>query len=323
MCQNCKALADAIDRYIAKADNSLEALIQSEGYYDSEVTMEYINAIEEGVAEALTAETQSFVIEAEKAVNLRAFAGKHWDKFKENDGLAVSLYRIFKKQLQSFMPHFVEGYIKLVDGELRLQSVSKRTIAWVESWSKELSNIMQLTSHNEIEGILKKGLENNYDIPRFIREIQQSGIREEYYRARRVAVTEVLRAHSVAHQEAIMQSPSVDTKTWRHSGPKKIVPRDNHVEIDGQTVPKGSPFTLWGADGIVYYPMYPRDTILPPGESVSCHCISQANASEEALGLSLEERKRLQQEAIEEMDAEWERELNERNKAKAGIEEIL
>jgi hypothetical protein len=35
----------------------------------------------------------------------------------------------------------------------------------------------------------------------------------------------------------------------------------------------------------------------------------------------IEERRRLQQEAIDEMDDEWEKELNERNKAKAGIDE--
>ena len=46
-----------------------------------------------------------------------------------------------------------------------------------------------------------------------------------------------------------------------------------------------------------------------------------AVVSAEVLGLSLEERQRLQQQAIEEMDDEWERELDARNKAKAGIEE--
>ena len=43
--------------------------------------------------------------------------------------------------------------------------------------------------------------------------------------------------------------------------------------------------------------------------------------SEEILGLPLEERQRLQQEAIDEMDDDWERELDAKNKAKAGIEE--
>ena len=41
---------------------------------------------------------------------------------------------------------------------------------------------------------------------------------------------------------------------------------------------------------------------------------------EKALGLSLEERRTLQQQAIDEMDDDWERELDARNRAKAGIE---
>ncbi len=39
------------------------------------------------------------------------------------------------------------------------------------------------------------------------------------------------------------------------------------------------------------------------------------------LGLSLEERRRLQQEVTDEMDDDCEKKLNKKNKAKAGIEE--
>ena len=67
--------------------------------------------------------------------------------------------------------------------------------------------------------------------------------------------------------------------------------------------------------------MYPRDPSLPPEDIINCHSICQPVVSEEILGLSLEERQALQQEAVDEMDDEWERELDERNKAKAGIEE--
>ena len=45
-----------------------------------------------------------------------------------------------------------------------------------------------------------------------------------------------------------------------------------------------------------------------------------ARRATEVLGLSLEERQRLQQEAIDEMDSEWEIELDRKNRAKAGIE---
>mgnify|MGYP006922383498 CR=1 FL=1 len=48
--------------------------------------------------------------------------------------------------------------------------------------------------------------------------LMDSGIRNEYVRARKTALTETLRAHSVASQEAMLQSPSVVEKEWRHSG---------------------------------------------------------------------------------------------------------
>ena len=71
------------------------------------------------------------------------------------------------------------------------------------------------------------------------------GWRTEYYQAKRVAVTEVLRAHSVAKEEAIQQSPVVDMKEWRHTGVHKIKPRPNHVAMDGQVVPKDQPCLLY------------------------------------------------------------------------------
>ena len=129
-----------------------------------------------------------------------------------------------------------------------------------------------------------------------------------------------MRAHSVAQEEAIQQSPAVEEKEWVHTGAYRNEPRENHVDMDGQVVKKDAPFELTGADGGTYYPMYPRDPILPPGESINCHCIHRGIVSEEILGLPLERRKELQAEAIAEMDDAWEKELNERNKAKAGIE---
>ena len=77
-------------------------------------------------------------------------------------------------------------------------------------------------------------------------------------------------------------------------------PRKNHMDMDGQRVPKDKPFELRGIKGGTYYPMCPRDTNLPPEESINCHCISHPVVSAEVLGLSLEERQRLQQEAIKE-----------------------
>jgi uncharacterized protein with gpF-like domain len=179
---------------------------------------------------------------------------------------------------------------------------------------------MQLTSNREIESILENGLKNGDGVMEFARAIQDSKIRDPYWKARRAAVTEVLRAHSVAQQEAFMQSPAVESKLWRHTGGYRNEPRENHEAMDGTVVPKAEPFTLIGADGGTYFPMYPRDTNLPAGESINCHCISQPVVSTKILGFSLEERMAMQQQAIDDMDAEWEAELDAQNRAKAGIE---
>ena len=193
---------------------------------------------------------------------------------------------------------------------------------------EEIVNSQKLTE-DALEAMLKKEINNGGNISQFCVDLINSGMEKEgkgeywtsHYRARRVAVTEILGAHSVAQQEAFMQSPAVESKGWMHTGAYRNEPRQNHIDMDGQIVAKDQPFELIGADGIVYHPMYPRDVSLPAGERINCHCIQQPIVSEDILGLPLEERKKLQQQAIDEMDDEWEAELDAQNKAKAGIED--
>ena len=321
MCMACQPLIKAIDAYLAKADGDLADALEAEGYAEPQATIVYMQDIEDDVAEALVEETDYFLAEAEKAADLETFAADIWPRVKLNDRLKAKLATVFTEHLSEFMPEFVAYYIAQTDRSLKLEVVSKRTVAWVESWSEQLGEIMQLNSHKEIETILTKGLKDGTGIASFTREILDSGIRDEYYKARRVALTEVLGAHSVAQQEAFMQSPAVVDKAWKHTGAYRNEPRQNHVDMDGQRVPKDAPFSLTGIKGGTYEPMYPRDIILPPEERINCHCICQPVVSEDILGLSLEERQRLQQEAIDTMDDAWERELDARNKAKAGIDE--
>lgn len=320
MCMKCDALIKAIDRYIEKADESLADDLDAEGFAESRKTLKTAQEIEEAVAAALLEETDLFVEYASKAIDLEEFAAKIWPGVKLTDALAEKLETVFLEMFDDFMPGVVEVYLQRTDKQLKLESVSKQTTGWIKQWSAELGELMKLDSHNEIERILATGLEKGDDIATFTRNILDSGIRDEYYRARRVSITEVLRAHSVAQQEAFMQSPAVEEKMWRHTGKYRNKPRQNHVDMDGQVVPKGEPFTMRGADGSTYYPMYPRDSRLPPGESINCHCIEEPVVSERVLGLPLAERQRLQQQAIDSMDDEWEKELDAANRAKAGIE---
>ena len=207
-----------------------------------------------------------------------------------------------------------------IDPELTVTNIMTRTASWIEDWSFDLGILMRNTCYKELENILIGGLTAGQSIAEFTQAILDSGIRDEYYKARTVAVTEVLRAHSVAQQEAIIQNPAVEGKEWRHTGSHKNKPRENHVAMDGVIVEKDEPFTLAGADGGIYYPMYPRDTCLPPGEAINCHCIHRGVVNENVLGLSLDERKRMQEEIIAADNGEWERELDAQNRAKAGIE---
>lgn len=320
MCIECSCLINAIDAYIVKADNDLKDSLEAEGYVNPKKTVSYVEEVEDDVAEALTDETDYIIKEVDKSVDLETFAKDVWPKVKLGDGVGSKLTTVFKEFFDKFMPEYVEYYIKQTDKDLSLVQISKRTTAWIKSWSGKLGEIMKLNSHTEIESILVKGLEDGSSIAEFSQMILESGIRDEYYKARRAAITEVLTAHRAAQQEAFMQSPVVGEKSWRHTGEYRNEPRENHVDMDGQRVAVDEPFELVGADGTIYYPLFPGDPNLPPEERINCHCIEQPVISSDILGLPLEERQRLQQEAIDEMDDEWEKELDARNKAKAGIE---
>lgn len=321
MCLRCGALIKAIDAYLAKADDDLSDALGDEGYINPSGTVNAMSDLEEKVAAALTEETEYILGEAEQAIDLETFAQKIWPGVKLNDTLKEKLLTIFREKFAELVPQFAEAYLASFEEGLKIRAMSKRTTAWVDSWSEELAEIMQLNSHKQIEAILDKGLEEKFSIAEFSRAIKNSGIRDEYYKARRVAVTEVLTAHRAAQQEAFLQSPATSEKMWRHTGIFINEPRQNHKDMDGQRVPKAEPYELKGVRGGTFCPQFPGDPLLPPEERIECHCISQGIVSEEVLGLPLEERQRLQQEAIDELDAKWEADLEAKYKAMVGFED--
>lgn len=322
---NCESLIKAIDAYIEKADDDLESALDDAGFIDAEDTVKEISSLEDKVAQALKDETKHVINSlkeaSDEALDLEAYAREVWPDVKLTDDLSDKLRLVFMEEFTEFMPDLIGHYSMKIDPELTISAITQRTTSWIKNWSEELGDIMKLNSHNEIEKILETSLKEGQSVAECTQAILDSGIRDEYYKARRVATTEMLTAHSVAQQESFTQSPAVEEKMWRHTGSHKNEPRPNHVEMDGKRVPKDEPFVLEGADDVTYHPMYPRDASeLPPGERINCHCIAQPVVSEEILGLPLEERQRLQQQAIDEDDGEWEKELDARNRAKASGE---
>lgn len=320
---NHRLLKKAIDAYISKADNDLEDKLNLAGFVDSTNTVQSMSSIEEQLAEALK-ELSDRVLDGSASVeDLKTFANDIWPKIKLDSSLQDSISKIIKDEFKKIIPELANSYLNSIDPELTILQMTKRTVAWIEDWSSNLAKIMNLTTESQIEKILVDGLENGNSINDFTQRLMESGIRDEYYRARKAAITEVLTAHSVAQQESFVQSPAVEKKAWAHTGAHKNTPRENHVAINNQQVLVNETFVLEGADGVIYYPLYPRDVLLPPGERINCHCISQPIVSEDVLGMSLEKRKALQAKLIKEDDGKWEKELDAKNKAKAGIEPVI
>jgi len=323
MCLKCQGLIKAIDAYLAKADNDLQDQLEAEGYVKPKKTVQYISDIEGQLELSFAAENDWIIEQAEQSLDLATFAQDVWPgiKAQDLDPLRVELVKTFKEQFSAFMPEYVSYYVQRTDKELIVDRLSKRAQSFIEDWSKGLGEVMQLTSHKEIESILTTGLANGDGVAEFALAIREAGIRDPYWKARRCAITEVLTAHRAAQQEAMMQSPVVTDKYWHHTGAYRNEPRENHVAMDGQRVRKDQCYTLIGADGGVYNPLYPGDTSLPPGERINCHCMSIEVVDEAIFGYSLEERQAMRQAAIDEMGWSWEAELDAANKAKAGIEE--
>lgn len=318
---NCKNLLKAIDCYISKADEDLEEQLTESGYVDAEDSVKSASDLEDEIAAVLSKQTSDLAKKLQKAGS--------WNKAKEiintyfsaDSAVGEALTAIFREYYDGTVLTTASSYIKTTAGDMVVSQLRQRTQAWMESWSSELAELMELSSQEQMGTLIQSSIEAGESVADLSRKLIEEGIRNEEWRARRAALTEMLRAHSVAQNEAIMQSPVVGRHKWRHTGTYKSTPRQNHIDMDGQVVAKDKPFTLIGRDGNTYYPMYPRDSNLPAAESINCGCIEEPVVDDEILGMSLEEREALQQQFVEADDAEWEKELDAQNKAKAGIEE--
>lgn len=300
---NAAGICGAIDKYLAKADEDLEKTLAAEGYAEAKETVSAMNDMEDSVAAALQLQTENLV---SVIVNSKddgwANVEKKIAEMFDNDDIADQISGISEEMLNEEIPKLATVYIKETDGELVVDSIRRSTSEWIASWSQKLGELMRINSHQQITSLIQSNIDNGEDIASLTRKILEGGWRNKYYQAKRVAVTEVLRAHSVAAEEAIQQSPAATFKEWRHTGSHKSTPRQNHMDMDRQIVQKDRPFVLYGADGGIYYPMYPKDSSLPASEVINCHCIHRGIADEKILGLSYDERRKMQEAVLAEDD---------------------
>lgn len=309
-------LIDAIDKYILKADDTLKGQLSNEGFIETEKTISAIKAIEDKLSDIFMEQLDKISDAIKDKDDLSDAIDAILDLDLENEKFSD----VFENEFKDLFNSLCKTFLKEIDSGVKFQSVSDSTVSWIESWSNDLADIMELSTNEGLDNIFTNALDNGDSVSDITERLQDwYGFSET--RARRTAVTEILTAHSAAANETYKNCAAVERKKWRHTGSHKNEPRENHIDMDGQTVPKDGTFTLFGADGVTYYPEYPRDPILPASERVNCHCILQPVVNKDILGLSEEERQKIYDEAVAEDNKAWEKELDAKNKAKAGINE--
>ncbi len=325
--KNPEAIISAIDAYIEKSDKNLENELRAAGYVRTAEAVALIGKLQNKIAGGLRKQTKELLrtLKEAKASKLegKALDGRIQDRMNADDSGRTVEQPVQNLYRDNFKP-IAGGYMSQVErslapgSRLTLDTIRERTRAWWTDWSKDLSNLMRINSQDDIWDLIYDSSENGESLDKLMRKIIDGGWRSEYYQARRTAITEVLRLHSVAADEAIQQNPDVEFKEWAHTGAHKNEPRLNHISISGQRVPKDQPYTLVGKLGGIYNPMYPRDPCLPPEESINCHCISRAILGDLG-GLSYDERRKMKQDHIKNDDREWMAERDKENRDRAGI----
>lgn len=303
---SCSLICTEIERYIKKEDDKLADSLEKSGYEGVAYTMSKVTELEDKLIDILQGQTDAFITLLEN--NPSATISEIIDmlpEFNSKSSVVSSLQNLFKTEFEETVPQIATSYIQSIDDELKIRTMTNRTSSWINSWSEELANIMQVTGEEKLDRTLSNALKDGKSVATVAQELKDSNVLNSATRARTTALTEMLRANSVSAQEAYIQSPAVSEKKWRHTSARKNNPRKNHVDMDGQIVPVNETFELIGTDGVTYYPMYPRDTILPPSESVNCHCIHQPIVDKEIIGLSIEEREKLQKNCINDDNKAW------------------
>lgn len=218
-------------------------------------------------------------------------------KLYEADDFADSMADYTEDFLLDVIEEMVAEIMKSIDEDVAFNTLSSKATTWISEWSKDLAEMMKLTTHSEIEKVISTVIETGESIDKAIKRLKELP-EFDRARARTTAITEVLRANSVAAHEAYVQSPAVIQKVWKHSGSKKNKPRQAHVNLSGTVIGIDEKFDVNGQQAL-----YPRDKDLPAEEVINCHCVLGPVVDPAILGLSKEEKQRLRDQAIVDYEA--------------------
>ncbi|MGG7219661.1 phage head morphogenesis protein [Bacillus sp. ATD] len=264
----------------------------------------YVEEYEKGIARLFRRQRKKFsdglkgFVSKESKETLEALLVFFTQNLLAVDDFEEEFQELTEGFLQQTIEELAEVIMDSIDPEVPFKVLSNRTINWIKDWSKKLAEIMKLNTHEAVENVLTDAIENGssiQDIELTLKEMPQF----DRERARTTAITEVLAASSVAQHESYAQSPAVKKKKWRHSGGKKNIPRENHIDLDGTVIGVDEEFQIPGSSETC---MFPRDPKLSAGERVHCHCVLSPVVDNEILGLSAEEKEEIRREVLANME---------------------
>lgn len=205
-------------------------------------------------------------------------------------GITIEFLELTIKELCTIM-------MDTIDKDVQFEIFSQSTVDWINSWSYDLGELMHINTTKALEILLNEALENGEGINKIVDTLKDFP-EFDRHRAKVIAITEMLTAHSRSLWESYMQSPAVTGKTWKHSGGKGIEPRADHVALDGTTINVDETFTVGGEEA-----QFPRDTSLSAKQRVNCHCTLGPSVDQDIIKLSKEEKLKLREEALKELEA--------------------
>lgn len=263
----------------------------------------YIEDYEKKLAKCLRDEKKHFVKGIESFISkdeltLEAIYNFVTQDLFAADVLSEEVEEITKEFLELTIAELCFEIMDAIDTDVGFKVFSSKTVEWINSWAEELGKLMKLNSHKALQNELIEVLEKGESIEKAVKRIKDLP-QFNRNRARTTAITEILTASSRAQWESYMQSPAVKGKKWKHSGGKKINPREAHVDMDGTVIGIDEKFDVNG-----YEADYPRDPALPASERVNCHCAMGPDIDTSILELSKEEKEELRMQALEELGGE-------------------
>lgn len=251
----------------AEEDAELKKLLEQAEYQFVSVLIEYILAIESTMEDALQAdyeEIQEIVDKITAKFTKKAPTEKRIRRYLKK--------RSFKARVQSdVLPKLEDAFFVLLEefkemygsyGEFDSKSEAYKEL---QEWLEKLPDLLKETTDNtvvrEIDKFYSKE-EDKKDNGLSIAELAVFG----YFRARSIAIAEILRMYGSSQYEAMMLHQHVIGSQWQHADGVKE-PRPAHVAANGMYAAKGEFFYINGT-----YFRYPRDPKAPIEETINCHC---------------------------------------------------